>query len=57
MTEADERAQIRLLKSIDERLARLEDKATRAEMTFGAFLAGPGIKLLKLFGNGKGGQD
>ena len=40
------------LKSIDERLARIEDKLTRAEMTFAGFLAGPGKKLLRLFGNG-----
>jgi hypothetical protein len=42
----------RLLKSIDDRLARIEDKLTRAELTFAGFLAGPGKKLLRLFGNG-----
>lgn len=42
----------RLLASIDERLKRIEDKLTRAEVTFAGFLAGPGRKLLKLFGNG-----
>ena len=41
-----------LLKSLDQRLERIEDKLTRAEMTFAGFLAGPGKKLLKLFGNG-----
>lgn len=46
-TEAD-----RLLASIDERLERIEDKLTRAELTFAGFLAGPGKKLLRLFGNG-----
>lgn len=41
-----------LLRSIDDRLERIEDKLTRAELTFAGFLAGPGKKLLKLFGNG-----
>lgn len=41
-----------LLASIDDRLQRIEDKLTRAEMTFAGFLAGPGKKLIKLFGNG-----
>ena len=40
------------LHSIDQRLLRLEDKATRAEATFAGFLAGPGKKLLRLFGGG-----
>jgi hypothetical protein len=44
----------RLLRSIDARLARIEDKLTRAEATFAGFLAGPGKKLLRLFGNGNG---
>ena len=44
--------EIRLLQSIDQRLERIEDKLTRAEMTFAGFLAGPGKKLLRLFGNG-----
>ncbi len=56
MAEADERAQIRLLKSIDDRLERIEDKLTRAELTFAGFLAGPGKKLMKLFGNGTEGR-
>lgn len=43
------------LKSIDERLARIEDKLTRAEVTFAAFLAGPGKKLLRLLGGNGGG--
>ena len=47
-----ETEQDRLLASIDDRLQRIEDKLTRAEMTFAGFLAGPGRKLLKLFGNG-----
>ena len=42
----------RLLRSIDDRLQRIEDKMTRAELTFAGFLAGPGKKLLRLFGNG-----
>lgn len=42
----------RLLHEISERLERIEDKLTRAEMTFAGFLAGPGKRLLKLFGNG-----
>jgi len=42
----------RLLDSIDARLQRIEDKLTRAEATFAGFLAGPGRKLLRLFGNG-----
>jgi hypothetical protein len=42
----------KLLTSIDERLSRIEDKLTRAEATFAGFLAGPGKKLLRLFGNG-----
>ena len=41
-----------LLASIDQRLQRIEDKLTRAEATFAGFLAGPGRKLLRLFGNG-----
>jgi hypothetical protein len=44
----------RLLHAIDERLGRIEDKLARAEMTFAGFLAGPGKKLLRLFGNGNG---
>jgi hypothetical protein len=48
--------ELRLLSSIDERLGRIEDKLTRAEMTFAGFLAGPGKKLLRLFGNGNGGE-
>lgn len=47
----------RFLKSIDERLSRIEDKLARAELTFAGFLAGPGKKLLKLFGNGTGGDN
>lgn len=43
-----------LLASIDKRLERIEDKLTRAEATFAGFLAGPGRKLLRLFGNGGG---
>jgi hypothetical protein len=53
---ADERYvtdEARLLDSIDARLQRIEDKLTRAELTFAGFLAGPGRKLLRLFGNGK----
>jgi hypothetical protein len=55
-TEEQIREQARFLKSIDERLARIEDKMTRAEATFAGFLAGPGKKLLRLFGNGNGGE-
>jgi hypothetical protein len=46
----------RLLRSIDDRLQRIEDKLTRAEATFAGFLAGPGKKLLRLFGNGNGDE-
>jgi len=48
--------QTKLLRSIDQRLQRIEDKMTRAELTFAGFLAGPGKKLLRLFGNGNGGE-
>ena len=41
-----------VLTNMDDRLARIEDKLTRAEATFAGFLAGPGRKLLRLFGNG-----
>jgi hypothetical protein len=51
-TEEQIREQARFLKSIDDRLERIEDKLTRAELTFAGFLAGPGKKLLRLFGNG-----
>ena len=51
-TEEQIREQTRLIRSIDDRLARIEDKMTRAELTFAGFLAGPGKKLLRLFGNG-----
>ena len=55
-TEEQIREQARFLKSIDERLARIEDKLTCAEATFAGFLAGPGKKLMRLFGNGNGGE-
>jgi hypothetical protein len=42
----------RLLQAIDQRLSRIEDKLARAEMTFAGFLAGPGKRLMKLFGGG-----
>ena len=57
MTDEQTRHLFRLLTSIDARLGRLEDKAARAELTFGAFLNGPGKKLLRLFGNGNGGDS
>jgi hypothetical protein len=56
-TEEQIREQARFLKSIDDRLGRIEDKLTRAELTFAGFLAGPGKKLLRLFGNGDGNGD
>ena len=57
MTEEDTRRLFKLLASIDNRLSNLEGSFMRAEVTFGAFMAGPGKKLARLFGNGKAGGE
>lgn len=47
MTDAE---QAELLGRLEARLERIEDKMTRGEAALEAFLAGPGKKLMRLFG-------